>query len=451
MQISRRDFLGSSVRGALGAGLATGLGGLLPALARADGGKPKTIVLRSSWQTVNIGDIAHTPGVLHLMEEFAPEAQVILWPSSITDGVEQMLRNRFPKLRIVDVPKNRRSMPTQPTDIKLEDAIAQADIFVNGSGPSWVAGPDFVKHILPTGKPYGAYGITIDLGNDPAAKFNGTIKELVDGAQFVYTRETLSLNAIKKAGATCPDMRFSPDGTFACDLQNESAAEKLLAEHSLEPDEFICVIPRLRFSPYWYIHPNPKRWTPELIEKKDSANKKYAQEDHGKLRDVIVAWVRETGKKVFCVPEMEYQVALMGELLYDKLPEDVKPKVEVMKRYWLTDEACSVYRRSRAMVSCECHSPILSLVNRRPAFYVQQPTDTWKGEMYADVGVGDWRFKIEQTTGEQLAKALLEVNANYDKSLAQVDKAMEFAHKRMAETMEHVVSLAGVPAPSTAL
>ena len=36
--------------------------------------KPPRILLRSSWQIVNIGDIAHTPGVLALIEKYLPEA-----------------------------------------------------------------------------------------------------------------------------------------------------------------------------------------------------------------------------------------------------------------------------------------------------------------------------------------------------------------------------------------
>ena len=59
------------------------------------------ILLRSSWQTVNIGDIAHTPGVLRLLEEQFPEAEVRLWPVSVGEGVEAMLRKRFPRLVIV--------------------------------------------------------------------------------------------------------------------------------------------------------------------------------------------------------------------------------------------------------------------------------------------------------------------------------------------------------------
>ena len=35
---------------------------------KANVGVKKVILLRSSWQTINIGDIGHTPGVLSLIE-----------------------------------------------------------------------------------------------------------------------------------------------------------------------------------------------------------------------------------------------------------------------------------------------------------------------------------------------------------------------------------------------
>src|SRR5688500_6482371 len=48
--------------------------------ARAADRRP-TILLRSGWQTVNIGDIAHTPGLLALLERHLPAADVVLWPN----------------------------------------------------------------------------------------------------------------------------------------------------------------------------------------------------------------------------------------------------------------------------------------------------------------------------------------------------------------------------------
>jgi hypothetical protein len=53
----------------------------LAASVRAADRRAPRILLRSSWQVVNIGDVAHTPGVLALLEKHIPEAEVILWAS----------------------------------------------------------------------------------------------------------------------------------------------------------------------------------------------------------------------------------------------------------------------------------------------------------------------------------------------------------------------------------
>ena len=66
----------------------------ITSLGFAAGARQPQILLRSSWQTVNIGDIAHTPGVLALLEKHLPEAAVRLWPGDIGNGVKEMLATR---------------------------------------------------------------------------------------------------------------------------------------------------------------------------------------------------------------------------------------------------------------------------------------------------------------------------------------------------------------------
>ena len=87
-------------------------------------------------------------------------------------------------------------------------------------------------------------------------------------------------------------------------------------------------------------------------------------------------------------------------LLYDPLPEDVKPSVAVLDRYWLTAEAASVYARAAAVVSFEMHSPIMAVATGTPAVQLRQPTDTRKGQMWRDVGLDAWLFEIDDSTGE---------------------------------------------------
>jgi hypothetical protein len=61
-----------------------------------------TILVVSGWQDVNIGDIAHTPGLLHVLETFLPESNIILWKkSNATPEVRQLLESNFPRIRVL--------------------------------------------------------------------------------------------------------------------------------------------------------------------------------------------------------------------------------------------------------------------------------------------------------------------------------------------------------------
>lgn len=133
--MKRRDFLHSTLLASIAA---CGSGSALAVGARA----PR-ILLRSSWQTVNIGDIAHTPGVLAILEKHYPEAEVRLWPSNIGNGVESLLQSRFPKVKIVKDAED------------LKAAFAECDFLLHGSGPSLVAEKDVVRWSKETEKPYG--------------------------------------------------------------------------------------------------------------------------------------------------------------------------------------------------------------------------------------------------------------------------------------------------------
>lgn len=66
------QHLGINRRQALAAcGVVSSVG----SLAFAQPSVPRHILLRSSWQTVNVGDIAHTPGLLRLLENHLPEVK----------------------------------------------------------------------------------------------------------------------------------------------------------------------------------------------------------------------------------------------------------------------------------------------------------------------------------------------------------------------------------------
>lgn len=396
MNITRRQFLGTSF-------MAT-----LAASALAADPRRFRLLLRSSWQTVNIGDIAHTPGMLTLLEKHRPDAEVTLWPSSVGDGVEAILRRRFPRLKIAKSKKEQTS------------ALAECDFFLHGSGPGLV-GVKELNLAREARKPYGIGGITL---NDDEIRQHG---ELLAGAKFIFLRDTDSMRALQASGIQGPKVDFGADATFAIDLRDDAAAAALLKQHRLEPGKFLCATPRLRWTPYWEIHPETRKPNPERIR----VNEEFAEKDHAKLREAIIGWVREVKLPVLLTPEMTYAVPLLRTLLLDKLPADVQSHVRCLDRYWLTAEACSVYAQAAALVSFEQHSPIMGIAAGVPSVLLRQPTDTRKGRMWYDLGLSDWVFEIDHTTGAQIAERLVRLGKNLPAARTTAAKARASAHNRM--------------------
>lgn len=389
--------------------------------SRATSGRPPRIVLRSSWQTVNIGDIGHTPGVLALLEKHLPEAEVRLWPSHVDNGVDEMLRRRFPKVPIV-----------QGADAILA-AFAECDFLLHGSGPSFVAEKDVAKWHERTGKPFGIYGIT--LGKPGRATI-----ELMSAARFVFFRDSVSLGVAKEAGVRSPVMEFGPDGAFAVDLRNDAAAEAFLGANGLEKGKFLCCLSRLRYTPYWKVKPNVA-----FDEKKHARNEAMKERDHAPIREAIISVVRETPMKVLLCPEDATQMAVGKEMLYDPLPEDVKGRVVWREKYWLTDEAISTYVRSAGIFGSEMHSPIMAVGNGVPAIVCRFMEQTSKGIMWRDIGLGEWLFDLDNEEEiPRVAPTVLAMAKDPEGSKASAAKALELVRQRQRETMGVVRQTLGV-------
>lgn len=371
----RRQFLAASAASVAGAIAQTGA---------------RTILLRGSWQTVNIGDIAHTPGFLRIVEKHLPNVKVILWPQAIAEGVEPMLRARFPKLEIAR------------TDAEVAAAFEKADLFVQGSAASPNAVPQMEQWRKASTKPYGFFGITVTAQSEAAsAAINARSKAVLDGAEFLFTRETRSLENVKSAGVQARTMEFVPDATFSMDLRDDAKADRFLAENKLE--KFVVVIPRLRYTPY---HKFRKvDWTAEEIARRDAVNAEKEKLDGAKLRTMIEGAVA-ADCQVLLAAEMTYQLEMLGPLLYDPLPDRIKPRVVKRATFWLPDEAASVYARAQAVLSSECHSPILALVQGTPSHYLHQKEDGIKGQMWNDLGLGDWYFDIDEMDAKSIARNL---------------------------------------------
>ena len=414
---SRRAFLQTAL-----------LGAAFPSAVLRGAQRPPRILVRSSWQTVNIGDIAHTPGLLALLEAHLPGAEVRLWPSKVDHGVEAMLQKRFPRLVILKGPE------------QIRAAFVECDFLLHGSGPSLVAQKDVSRWSAETGKPYGVAGITLPIQGSTAtqpaseAELTRTL-EVLSGARFVFFRDSVSLELAKARGCRAPVMAFGPDAAFATDLRAEPAADAFLARHGLEPGKYLCCIPRLRYTPYWTI-PEKKA---ALDPVKHARNEAMKEHDHAPLRNAILAVLRETDLKVLVCPEDQTQMQVGKELLVDPLPESAKARVVWRPDYWLTGEALSIYRRSAGLFGNEMHSPILCIGSGIPAIVCRWAEQTSKGMMWRDIGLGDWLFDFDQEPDcERVVSAVLEMARQPAVAKAKAEQARDRVRTLQAGMMREL-------------
>lgn len=373
----------------------------------------KRILLRSSWQTVNIGDIAHTPGMLRLLEQHLPDCEVTLWPSSVDNGVDAMLRKRFPKLAIME-----------KTGEAKAETFKTHDFLLHGSGPSIVGQASLVEWKQKTGKPYGVGGVTWTYST------NGL--KVIDDARFAFFRDSVSLGVAKEHGATCPVLEFGPDATFACDLVADAPAEAWLKEVGLEEGKFVCCIARLRKTPYWEVKPE-RKFDPEI----QAYNDKMKEHDCAPLREAVIAVVRQTPMKVLLCPEDATQMKVNKEMIYDKLPDDVKPRVVWRKDYWLTDFAQGVYNRSAGLFGNEQHSPIMCIGHGIPAVVCRFREQTSKGFMWKDIGLEDWLLDHDHDEpAQRLTPIVLSIINDPAAARAKALKAKAVADARMKRMMD---------------
>ena len=405
--MNRRDFIYQT--NLLSAGIF-----LAPITSLVNNKTNPTILLVSGWQDVNIGDIAHTPGLLHILETFIPKATIILWKRSRGEEVKKLLNKNFPNVTIVYGGVDQEKNVENP---EIMEAFKKADLMIHGSGPSLVGGDNLASWIKHTNKPFGVFGTTLE---NPS-KYH---QDILQKASFIYTRETKSIEHLKKAGINGEHIQFAPDATFFMNIRDDKKGFAFLEANGLTDKKFICVVPRLRYTPYHKFNANNNGWSAEKIKQVEETNEKYKEIDHAKLREAMIAWVRETGNKVLICPEMTYEVDIMDELLIHPLPEDVKPFI-VKRSYWLPDEAASIYSKAHTILSFECHSPIIAAANGTPCFYLRQPEDTIKGQMYYDLGFNDWVFEMDQTTGKQITERLREVWKDYGKAKRKLKSRMD--------------------------
>ena len=387
--------------------------------------KPCNILLRSGWQVENIGDIAHTPAMLALIEKYIPHATVTFWPyyHVLPENEVAMLTKRFPHIKIVEGKLDAQGKASSGT---LQEAIDAADFMLHNSGPATIGWADLTAFKKIYHKPFGVFGVTYGLYGAPE-------KDILSEAAFVYFRDSVSLQKAKDAGIHAPVMAFGPDAVFSIDVTDDEKANAFLLANKLEGGKFMCCIPKQRNTPVW-LHKNKNR---PFDETKHSRNEAMKEHDHLPLRDAITAVIRKTNMKILICHEDETEMAIGKDWLLDKLPLDVKPNIVWRNTPWLTDEAISIYKRSAGFFGAEMHSPIMCIAHGIPAIVVRWEEQSSKGIMWQDIGLGEWLFDFDKEEEiKRFVPTVLDMAMNPGQAKTKAVKAKNYAQGLQKKSMK---------------
>ena len=419
--ITRRHF-NQTVASAFGAAA-------MDANAFAAPTKPKTILLQSAWDTVNIGDIGHTPGTLRVIEQHLPDVRVVLWAAKLDDRVTAMLRTRFPKVEIMQGSLAGKS----ERDERLREAIRGADLFIRNSG----MGQDttFMQFCHQAGKPYGLFGQSYFPNMVEGAGAESRVAMLNDAA-FIYTRETKTLEILKRGGVKPRVLEFGPDGCFGIDVRDDARGLATMQKLGLEDRKFITLELRTNTAKLPGVDDtrtpklNPLHPTPQQI----------ADDEHraAKYRELVTRWVQKTGHKVLIAPEVKKEMEHNKRLIHDPLPPDIQRHVVNLEYFWNADEAASIFARAHTIVCHEPHSPIIALAAGTPIIHTYSEFHSPKCWMFKDIGLPEWLLEMDETPVEKMAETLFAIDADYPAAQAKVKKAMAYVHECFARSMQVV-------------
>jgi polysaccharide pyruvyl transferase WcaK-like protein len=456
----------------------------------------KHLLITYSWSVNNIGDIGITPGLLNMVKREKPElpVKVFSWLPESDPGYDKT-RNYLPNYKenceVLPMPfvaidgggmikaeawKNfeqrwgnsklesfrKGALTTFESEGIVEDILEKyslelfeglksnnpnaANAFENAGFVYYNSGTtlnygrlgvkNFWAYTLPLamsliiarrlGIPYGIGSQSFDALEWPVDLL---YKKLFADAKFVYCRDTDSLNYLVQRGLTNKFSGWRPDTTFFFNGFDEAWANKFMSEKKLENEKFMCVLLRISESKATFNDP-----TGGVV----SEERKLEQ--MRKMKIFIEDWIKKTGCKVLLCHETRGTLEVAKKYLYDILSDEAKKQSVYMDGFWTSEQAYSIFKRSRIVTSMEMHSIIMSVNVGTPI--IHNPFDECgrKKYMLNDLGLSKYLIDIDSCSNDAMLHAALDIHYNFDKEKQYLKKLKPSLEARTLETLQEVWS-----------
>ena len=456
----------------------------------------KHLLITYSWSVNNIGDIGITPGLLNMIGQEKPElpVKVLSWlpgsdagyiktkdylpqykkncevlpmPFVVSDG-GGMAKNkawlnfeqRWGASKLASFRKG--TLTTYESEAIVEDILEKysmelfeelkinnpdaANAFENAgfvyynSGTTFNYGrlgvKDLWAYTLPLamsliiarrlGIPYGIGSQSFDALEWP---MDLLYRKLFGDAKFVYCRDTDSLNYLAQRNLTNKFSGWRPDTTFFFKGFDDAWADKFMVENKLENERFISVMLRISDSKPMFNDPTG-----------GSVSEKRKFEQMRKMKIFIEDWIEKTGCKVLLCHETRGTLEIAKKYLYDILSDEAKKQCVYMDEFWTSEQAYSIFKRSRIVTSMEMHSIIMSVNVGTPI--IHNPFDECgrKKYMINDLGLSKYLIDIDSCADDTMTIAAMDIHNNFEAEKQYIKDLKPGLEARCRETLKEVWS-----------
>lgn len=217
------------------------------------------------------------------------------------------------------------------------------------------------------------------------------VKGILKRSILVLLRDERSLRHVQKLAIPNNKAAVYPDSVFAL----------------LDPDTVAGVVsqpfpkgPRLK------VAVSVREWTKFTSKTADEGMENYTQA----LAAVVINLVRHHQAEVVFVStcqgisEYPYDDSRIAHAIWQQLPEDVRPRVQVDRSFHRPQELMTLYSQCDFLISTRMHAAILSLCAGVPVLPIAYEFKT--DELYRQLGMSAWVQNIEEINIDTLSEAI---------------------------------------------
>jgi polysaccharide pyruvyl transferase WcaK-like protein len=277
------------------------------------------------------------------------------------------------------------------------------------------------------GIPYGIGSQSIDYVAWPLSL---VYRQLFKDAEFVYNRDTDSINYLRECGYEFRENAYRPDTTVFFHRSDEAYADEFMAKHGLERDRFAMFVPRRPA----YIDGKPS----DMIS--HAVSQQRFEHQLAQMKDFIEK-VTASGMKMVIAHETRDTVkgGLARKYIWERLSPAAQANTIYLDHFWTPEEALGVYKRTALLASEEMHSMIMAIGNEVPILHCPFAECGRKRQMIRDMGLADRLVDIDEpNAGEQMFQVFKAVTADLPAERARLRKTAKWLEGLAAKTVDKV-------------